>query len=489
MRPREPHILMTMVVSLCLGCGDSVASEGSTSETGAEEGGGDNEAENPGPEGLGCDAWEGWWDQAQNSEAHPSLALAAPEATAQVGQWRARAGLDTRPAPAPPPINAEAFRSTLISEAAVLSTGRNLALSWCLGNIFPNPLGPGGAIDEEQDAVNLERYELFRRELERATRTWERHSRMNFIHLVGLDDRRKPSGGTCDTALEHVWFRAQTGGCNTNYQGNTNAGGENEFDPSFGSPENPDGSDRELCIAWQFLDAAKTKVPWYAGHESGHIVGHEHEHVRWDQSPNGESVENNCGDNHPFEPVPADHILTARDPWSVMGYEECRGSVHTDGISPLDMLGAYYTFNWTERRVRDMAPQSGGVARRYWAGDERPGLLWYLPRPDRLLEWRFDAQQPDALAYESVERCLDGEPPPCMLTDSGSHWHPIMGRFAGEPDFCDPEPCDMATQALALDAEALCADASVGRFVATTCDAPIDWLFSNTLRCCCAEQD
>jgi hypothetical protein len=56
-------------------------------------------------------------------------------------------------------------------------------------------------------------------------------------------------------------------------------------------------------------------------------------------------------------------------------------------------------------------------------------------------------------------------------------------------EYCDPEPCDMATQALALDAEALCADASAGRFVASTCDEPIHWLFSNTLRCCCAEDE
>jgi hypothetical protein len=56
-----------------------------------------------------------------------------------------------------------------------------------------------------------------------------------------------------------------------------------------------------------------------------------------------------------------------------------------------------------------------------------------------------------------------------------------------ELEFCDPEPCSMATQVLALNAEALCADASLGVFVATTCEAPIDWLFSNTLRCCCAD--
>lgn len=30
-----------------------------------------------------------------------------------------------------------------------------------------------------------------------------------------------------------------------------------------------------------------------------------------------------------------------------------------------------------------------------------------------------------------------------------------------EPEFCDPEPCDMATQALALDPQLFCSDASL----------------------------
>ena len=58
-----------------------------------------------------------------------------------------------------------------------------------------------------------------------------------------------------------------------------------------------------------------------------------------------------------------------------------------------------------------------------------------------------------------------------------------------DPEFCDPDPCDMATQALALGEGQFCTDASVGTFVSATCEAPIEWLFANTLRCCCAEQD
>ena len=409
-----------------LGCGGGSAIDGSssqegTSETGAEEGG--SPEEEPGPHGPGCDEpWEGWWDGAQAAVSPLDVA----EARSQRGRLHGSARADAHPVPGMPPLEStDGFRSTLISEAAVLSTGRNLGVSWCLGSIEPNPLGPGGVINEELDAKNLERYELFRAELERATRGWERHSRMNFVHLASLDDRRKPSGGMCDDALEEVWFRAQTRDCYKQFHGNTNAGGENEHDPSFASPENPNGSLRLLCIASKILDAAKTRVPWHASHESGHIIGLEHEHIRWDQ---GEDVTSSCNDNDPYVPVSADRTLTPPDSWSVMGYPECVGMAYSQGVSSHDRLGAYYTFNWTERRVRDVAPQTGGRDQRLWSGDNRPGVLWYLPFSDALLEWRFDAEQPGPLAFDSIERCLDDD---CSLVDSRGHWHPVMGQFSG----------------------------------------------------------
>lgn len=128
--------------------------------------------------------------------------------------------------------------------------------------------------------------------------------------------------------------------------------------------------------------------------------------------------------------------LTPPDPWSVSGYDECEGSELSQGVSPADMLGAYYTFNWTERRITDMAPQTGGRFQRLWAGDERPGVLWYLPFPDRLFEWRFDAQQPGPLSFQTIDRCM-GDGQPCVLTDSGGHWHPVMGQFTGGSDALD----------------------------------------------------
>ncbi len=429
---------MTLVVVSGAACGGT-ASDGSsgagTAETGAEEGG-DDEAENPEADKLGCEeSWEGWWGEPQADAAPPELFYKDAESRAQIGRQHRWARVDTLPVSILEQADrGDGFRSTLISEEAVLSTGRNLAVSWCAGSIEPNPQGPGGVIDEEKDTMNLERYEFLTSEVEKAARIWERHSRMNFIHLVAQDDRRKPSGGSCDTALEHVWFRAQTRNCDQVLQGRTNVGGENEFDPGFGSPENPDGAARILCVGWKFLEGAPTRVPWLLGHESGHIVGLEHEHVRWDQS---EVMATNCGDNDPYVPVSADRTLTPADPWSVMGYPECAGMADSDGASPHDWLGAYYTFNWTERRVRDMSPQAGGRNQRLWAGDSRPGILWYLPFPDRIVEWRFDEQQPDgSLSYEAVDRCL-GSGPPCSFSDSGGHWHPVMGQFSGSFDALD----------------------------------------------------
>jgi hypothetical protein len=426
--------------SLCAGlaCGESAsggATGGGTAETGAEESAGGDNIE-PGPNGPGCaEPWEGWWDDAQGLGTSP---LMLAEATPQLGRWHGSGGVDAQTNLEPHTADSEGdetLRATLIADDSVFSTGRHLSISWCLGNINPNPRGPGGSIDEELDALNLERYMVLRTDLERATRLWEHHSRMNFIHLAELDDRRKPSGGTCDTALEHVWFRAQTDPCDAamHLLGKTNAGGGNEFDPAAGSPANADGYDRYLCIAWQILHAGKHEVPTLAEHESGHIVGLQHEHIRWDQ---GDNPLPNCRDNYPFEPVPSEARLTPPDPWSVMGYPECVGMADSERASPSDWLGAYYLFNWTERRVRDMAPQTGGRDRRLWVGDERPGILWYLPFPDRLLEWRFDAQQPGPLAFEVVERCMDAEAP-CSPTDSEGRWHPIMGQFAGSSDALD----------------------------------------------------
>src|SRR5690349_9368713 len=125
-------------VLLCvsLGCGSGSANdESSTGETGAEEGGSSNEE--PGPHGPGCEEpWEGWWDGAQAIVSPQDVA----EAHAQRGRLHGSARVDAHPVPgSPEPELADVFRATLIPGAAVLSTGRNLAVSWCVGSIQPNP--------------------------------------------------------------------------------------------------------------------------------------------------------------------------------------------------------------------------------------------------------------------------------------------------------------------------------------------------------------
>ena len=54
-----------------------------------------------------------------------------------------------------------------------------------------------------------------------------------------------------------------------------------------------------------------------------------------------------------------------------------------------------------------------------------------------------------------------------------------------EPQFCEPDSCDMATRVMGI-GDQICEDVSGGGFYADGCNAPIDWLFSNTVRCCCA---
>ena len=52
-----------------------------------------------------------------------------------------------------------------------------------------------------------------------------------------------------------------------------------------------------------------------------------------------------------------------------------------------------------------------------------------------------------------------------------------------EPMYCKPDDCDMATSLLGLDG--ICTDPSLGVYVASPCDDPIEFIFTDTARCCC----
>ena len=51
---------------------------------------------------------------------------------------------------------------------------------------------------------------------------------------------------------------------------------------------------------------------------------------------------------------------------------------------------------------------------------------------------------------------------------------------------CKPQPCDMATSALGL-GDAVCSDISTAAYVAGACDDPIEFITTNTARCCCED--
>jgi hypothetical protein len=53
-----------------------------------------------------------------------------------------------------------------------------------------------------------------------------------------------------------------------------------------------------------------------------------------------------------------------------------------------------------------------------------------------------------------------------------------------EPMYCKPDSCDMATSMLSL-GDAICSDPTVGVFVAAACEDPIEFIFTDTARCCC----
>lgn len=399
MQPTSRWGLISLVVTVACGavaCGDP-------GPAGEDEIGGDTDgSEEPdGPAGPNCGSLAAGFGDGR------------PESFGQIGA-------PTQPLQHTRPLRkGEQFRSMLMSEAAMLSTGRNLAISWCAGNIEPSPLGPFGSIDEELDAMNLLRYERLVDGLERGMRTWERHSRVDFVHRVDLDDRRRRSGGACQPESDEIWFRAQTPNCGNNIIGATNASGLREFDPLLSSPENPEGDERYLCISPIRLQGAPSQIPDLAAHETGHILGLEHEHLQFPQS---EDAPGYCDIPATDSPIP----LTLPDTQSVMGYDQCDGSLDSSGITALDRLGIYYAFNWTNRRVHAMDGPSFG--RHAWSGEQRTSVLWYHPFEDRLTQWRSLGGPGDPIEFDVIERCLVGD---CSYADPSGHWRPVVGQFTG----------------------------------------------------------
>lgn len=52
-----------------------------------------------------------------------------------------------------------------------------------------------------------------------------------------------------------------------------------------------------------------------------------------------------------------------------------------------------------------------------------------------------------------------------------------------DPMYCKPDDCDMATSLIGLDG--ICTDPSAGIYVRSACNDPIEFIFTDTARCCC----
>lgn len=114
-------------------------------------------------------------------------------------------------------------------------------------------------------------------------------------------------------------------------------------------------------------------------------------------------------------------------------------------------------------------------ARQLDDGADELGAMDGMDNPTQILEWSPCAPEGE------VETCADA----CAAEGMTC----VANGCPVDPEYCVPANCSMATQALALDTSVFCTDASVGVFVASTCEEPIYWLFSNTVRCCCAQDD
>jgi hypothetical protein len=63
----------------------------------------------------------------------------------------------------------------------------------------------------------------------------------------------------------------------------------------------------------------------------------------------------------------------------------------------------------------------------------------------------------------------------------------VANACVAVPTSCKPDSCDMATSNLGL-GNGICSDPLVGGFVAAPCEDPVEFIFNDTARCCCAEE-
>ncbi|KIG16896.1 hypothetical protein DB30_04058 [Enhygromyxa salina] len=278
----------------------------------------------------------------------------------------------------------------------VWSEPRKLELTWCVGVVFPQPN------DEDAAEKHQERYERILRGMERGTKAWERATGVNFVHLSEFDD---PAGGigsgSCQPGQNNVHFRVRMGvsnECSGPCAGVTNATPITEFDPDWAGPDNPGGFERELLFGPRAVDSEQ-EMQITARHELGHVLGFAHEHLAFEQDV--------CNEFTVWR------SLTPPDPKSVMANDTCPGAAKDQPrLSGFDRLGAFYQYSRARRNPLMMGGAS--LVHDYaYDGSERPGIAWFTPLDNAIQQWTSTAAPGQAIAFTAVERCLDGQAPPC----------------------------------------------------------------------------
>jgi hypothetical protein len=279
---------------------------------------------------------------------------------------------------------------------AAWSSGRKLALTWCIGRVMPSP-----STNQETHEAHLAH---LLETMEWATRAWERAGDVNFVHLSQYDSPESHGSGACQPGENGIHFRVRTGPeCIVDCGGRTY--GEAIAQYEFYDPADVDGEAEIVFGLQRFFDNVN-EGRINALHELGHVMGFTHEHLRWLEQQTKQSCKALSDIDW--------RGLTPKDPSSVMAVDFCEGvNNNVPRLSAWDRLGAYYQYTWGRRRAGMMGVVSQ-VDDYGFDGTGQTGILWQTSRSGRLERWSATGAPGQPIEFAVDELCADGSPPPCL---------------------------------------------------------------------------